>query len=60
MVNRTTEVDDKQWALLHTNSKHCEEPETKAAELDVDRDTGIPKVPKGSQYESCTAVLPAD
>lgn len=52
MVNRTQEVDDKQWARLHTNSRHTEDAETKAAELDVGKGIDIPKVPKGSRYQS--------
>lgn len=49
MTNRTMEVDDKQWALLHLNSKHSEDLEAKAAELDIDKGMDIPTVAKGSQ-----------
>ena len=52
MANRTIEVDDKQWALLHVNSQHNAESETKATEVDFDKGIDIPKVPRGSQYVS--------
>lgn len=58
MANRTIEVGDKQWALLHVNSQHNAEFETKATEVDLDKGTDIPKVPRGSQYVSISYVKP--
>ena len=50
MVNRTLEVDDKQWAALHFKSAETEDSEeVKSGDNSVHQGIEIPKVPKGSQ-----------
>lgn len=50
MVNRTLEVDDKQWAALHFKSTETEDAEeVKSTDNSIHQGIEIPKVPKGSQ-----------